>query len=361
MKKLLLVLLSLVLCVGLCGCGDSSISNAKKSVDGMLSSLKSGEYDKMVSYMNTGALSLEESLDDMSKEMLDILFSKFDYKIIDATKVSDEEANIDLYDEDEYFEKDKNNIVKSNAVDLASIPYELPPLYLLKEATDNGANAINEEVAKEKAAILMEKMRELNVNATINAFVVGPAVTRFEIALAPGVRVGSFTNLQEDFKLALGVNSIRIESPIPGKSAIGIEVPNKERAMVSMKEIITQMPNKKHKLYVPVGKDIAETTKEMLAELVDDESCMISIYYGADVSEEDAEKLTAEVNLDENGEFVFGPLCPGKKYAIQIWKDDVKHIKVCAKCHIDKSPIIWYNILYEREVRLNEILLYLLG
>ena len=68
------LLLSLVLCVGLCGCGDSSISNAKKSVDGMLSSLKSGEYDKMVSYMNTGALSLEESLDDMSKDRIRSLF-----------------------------------------------------------------------------------------------------------------------------------------------------------------------------------------------------------------------------------------------------------------------------------------------
>lgn len=96
MKKLLLVLLSLVLCVGLCGCGDSSVSNAKKSVEGMMSSLKSGEYDKMTTYMNTGALSLEESLDDMSKEMLDILFSKFDYKIVDATKVSDEEVEVNV-------------------------------------------------------------------------------------------------------------------------------------------------------------------------------------------------------------------------------------------------------------------------
>lgn len=174
------------------------------------------------------------------------------------------EENIEKIDNEIIF-TDNNNLIKQKEevkpsnVDLSSIPYELPPLYLLKEATDNGANAINEEVAKEKAAILMEKMRELNVNATINAFVVGPAVTRFEIALAPGVRVGSFTNLQEDFKLALGVNSIRIESPIPGKSAIGIEVPNKERAMVSMKEIITKMPNKKEKLYVPVGKDITGT------------------------------------------------------------------------------------------------------
>ena len=180
--------------------------------------------------------------------------------IAEDTKVEEKVEEVKQEIKEEFIISDQqNNIVKSNSVDLNSIAYELPPLYLLKEATDNGANAINEEVAKEKAEILMEKMKELNVNATINAFVVGPAVTRFEIALAPGVRVGSFTNLQEDFKLALGVNSIRIESPIPGKSAIGIEVPNKERAMVSMKEIITKMPNKKEKLYVPVGKDITGT------------------------------------------------------------------------------------------------------
>ena len=180
--------------------------------------------------------------------------------IAEDTKVEEKVKEVKQEIKEEFIISDQqNNIVKSNSVDLNSIAYELPPLYLLKETTDNGANAINEEVAKEKAEILMEKMKELNVNATINAFVVGPAVTRFEIALAPGVRVGSFTNLQEDFKLALGVNSIRIESPIPGKSAIGIEVPNKERAMVSMKEIITKMPSKKEKLYVPVGKDITGT------------------------------------------------------------------------------------------------------
>lgn len=171
-------------------------------------------------------------------------------------------------------EKPKEEVNVPPAIDFNLIDYELPPLYLLKEAVDNGINNQNEEVAKEKAEILMEKMRELNVSASINAFVVGPSVTRFEIALAPGVRVGSFTNLQEDFKLALGVNSIRIESPIPGKSAIGIEVPNKYRAMVSMKEIITQMPNKKHKLYVPVGKDITGTPLSMA--ICDMPHCLIS-------------------------------------------------------------------------------------
>ena len=173
---------------------------------------------------------------------------------------------------DEIVEK---SVETNNSIDLFTVDYELPPLYLLKDSNDDLANSQNEEVAREKAEILLEKMKELNVNATINAYVVGPSVTRFEIALAPGVRVNAITNLQEDFKLALGVNSIRIESPIPGKSAIGIEVPNKHRAMVTMKEIITRMPtNKRHKLYVPVGKDISGTPLSF--PICDMPHCLIS-------------------------------------------------------------------------------------
>ena len=188
-----------------------------------------------------------------------------------------EENKQEEVQQEEVVEENKDisiNEQKAPALDFNEIPYELPPLYLLKDSNDNGANALNEEVARQKAEILMEKMKELNVAATINAFVVGPSVTRFEISLAPGVRVGTFTNLQEDFKLALGVNSIRIESPIPGKSAIGIEVPNQYRAMVTMKEIITKMPNKKHKLYVPVGKDI--TGNPLSFPICDMPHCLIS-------------------------------------------------------------------------------------
>ena len=189
-------------------------------------------------------------------------------------KLEPSNNNTFILTKNEVEEIKEENKITNEQVDLYTVDYDLPPLYLLKEATDNGANAQNIDIARQKADILMEKMKELNVSATINAFVVGPSVTRFEIALAPGVRVGSFTNLQEDFKLALGVNSIRIESPIPGKSAIGIEVPNTYRAMVSMKEFITQMPNKKHKLYVPVGKDI--TGVPLSFPICDMPHCLIS-------------------------------------------------------------------------------------
>lgn len=230
--------------------------------------------------VNEVILSEEQVIEEQttpSEVILQEISSKDNINLIPDEKETSNDTliiNNDTEIKEEFIIKDENNKIVGGDVDLDDANYTLPPLYLLKEASDNGANAINEAVAKEKAMILMEKMKELNVNASINTFVVGPSVTRFEISLAPGVRVGSFTNLQEDFKLALGVNSIRIESPIPGKSAIGIEVPNKERAMVSMKEIITKMPDKKHKLYVPVGKDIAGTPLSF--PICDMPHCLIS-------------------------------------------------------------------------------------
>jgi len=103
----------------------------------------------------------------------------------------------------------------------------------------------NEDLARQKADILSQKMQELNVNATITNYTIGPSVTRYEIMLQPGVRANTFMNLQEDFKLALGATSLRIESPIPGKPAtIGIEVPNEIRGMVTLKELVLSLPNK---------------------------------------------------------------------------------------------------------------------
>lgn len=135
--------------------------------------------------------------------------------------------------------------------------YQLPPLYLLKDNSASIDAMRNEDLARQKADILSQKMQELNVNATITNYTIGPSVTRYEIMLQPGVRANTFMNLQEDFKLALGATSLRIESPIPGKPAtIGIEVPNEIRGMVTLKELVLSLPNKKEKLFVPAGKAI---------------------------------------------------------------------------------------------------------
>ena len=232
---------------------------------------------------------VQEEIKPIIHEEIQPVAQKQEFKVEQTVEQIKPEETITPIKSNEFvfapFPKEEKKVVTSEPVttqegskefvDLNTIDYELPPLYLLKDSNDDLANSQNEEVAREKAEILLEKMKELNVNATINAYVVGPSVTRFEIALAPGVRVNAITNLQEDFKLALGVNSIRIESPIPGKSAIGIEVPNKHRAMVTMKEIITKMPtNKRHKLYVPVGKDISGTPLSF--PICDMPHCLIS-------------------------------------------------------------------------------------
>ena len=178
-----------------------------------------------------------------------------------------ENSNDDIDDSfEEDFEEEttqnedvNNNEIEENEVEFNPDTYKLPPLYLLKDSSQVQDVAYkNEEIARKKADILTQKMQELNVNAAITNYVIGPSVTRYEIMLQPGVRANAFLNLQEDFKLALGATSLRVESPIPGKPAtIGIEVPNDLRGMVTLKDIIMTLPNKKEKLFVPAGKAIS--------------------------------------------------------------------------------------------------------
>jgi S-DNA-T family DNA segregation ATPase FtsK/SpoIIIE len=90
-----------------------------------------------------------------------------------------------------------------------------------------------------QATILMETFQHFNLKAELIGFTQGPAVTRFEIQPAPGIKISKFTNLQDDLKLSLAAKEIRIEAPIPGKNAIGIEVPNRKSKPVHLGEILS--------------------------------------------------------------------------------------------------------------------------
>src|SRR5699024_1494930 len=95
----------------------------------------------------------------------------------------------------------------------------------------------------------------------------GPAVTKYEVHPEPGVKVSKIVGLSDDIALALAAKGIRMEAPIPGKSAIGIEVPNSEVAMVSLREVIDSKENdgSTNKLLIGLGRDI--TGQAVLAEL----------------------------------------------------------------------------------------------
>lgn len=136
--------------------------------------------------------------------------------------------------------------------------YKLPRLTLLKDAEKKGKSLSNINAANESGRRLIEILDQFGVKATLMATHIGPAVTKFEVKPDMGVRVNKISNLQYDIKMALAAKDIRIEAPIPGKSAVGIEIPNVEKTTVSMKELMKQMPAKydDKKLAVALGKDL---------------------------------------------------------------------------------------------------------
>ncbi len=135
-------------------------------------------------------------------------------------------------------------------------PYIFPPLELLKRGRGQSKSA-NDKII-ETAKKLEDTLESFNVKAKVTAAFQGPSVTRYELQPEWGVKVSKFLNLSDDIALRLAAKTIRIEAPIPGKSAIGIEVPNESRDMVTIREIIDSKAFKNIKTNLPLtlGKDI---------------------------------------------------------------------------------------------------------
>lgn len=136
--------------------------------------------------------------------------------------------------------------------------YKLPRVSLLKEPGRQGKSISNVKAANECGRKLIEILDEFGVKASLIATHIGPAVTKFEIKPDLGVRVNKISNLQYDIKMALAAKDIRIEAPIPGKSAVGIEIPNVEKTTVSMKELMRNIPENSDdkKMLFCLGKDL---------------------------------------------------------------------------------------------------------
>lgn len=135
--------------------------------------------------------------------------------------------------------------------------YQRPPISLLR--LPDPTVAIGAESPEEKARVLIDTLRSFNIEAKIVNISIGPVITRFELQPAQGVRVNKITSLSNDIALALAAPRVRIEAPIPGKSAIGIEIPNRSTAPVLLRELIdtSDFSNAKSPLTFAIGKDIA--------------------------------------------------------------------------------------------------------
>lgn len=155
-------------------------------------------------------------------------------------------------------DKSKDFTVSKEAMESGINDYKLPSVELLSLPNKKSTADISGEL-KENAQRLIETLRSFNVNATITDISRGPTVTRYELKPAAGVRISKITNLSDDIALNLAATHVRIEAPIPGKAAVGIEVPNTVKNTVSMRELIDtpEFYEQRSLLSAGIGKDIA--------------------------------------------------------------------------------------------------------
>lgn len=162
-------------------------------------------------------------------------------------------------------EKEDFSNVPVAFAEVENTDYKLPPLSLLKLPKQTGQS--NEyELVHANAAKLERTFQSFGVKARVTQVHIGPAVTKYEVHPDIGVKVSKIVSLTDDIALALAAKDIRMEAPIPGKSAIGIEVPNSEIAMVSLREVLEDSHEQMDKkLLIGLGRDI--TGEAVLAEL----------------------------------------------------------------------------------------------
>ncbi len=155
--------------------------------------------------------------------------------------------------------KAEENAVKAQIIENTTKQYMLPSVKYLNKSVSKANDPSAAAELEQKANMLIETLKSFGVSASITGIQRGPRVTRYEIKPAAGVKVSKITNLSDDIALNLAAAGVRIEAPIPGKAAIGIEIPNTNEDIVSIREIIEsrEFKNAKSKLAFSVGKDIA--------------------------------------------------------------------------------------------------------
>lgn len=139
------------------------------------------------------------------------------------------------------------------------ISYSFPPMDLLKEPKASKESKVSGAKVRNNAKLLEDTLASFGISAKVLQVSKGPAITRYELQPAPGVKVSRIVNLSDDIALNLAASGVRIEAPIPGKAAIGVEVPNKDISPVFLREVLESDTFSGHpsKLSFGLGKDIA--------------------------------------------------------------------------------------------------------
>ncbi|MDG5789009.1 DNA translocase FtsK [Evansella sp. AB-P1] len=238
---------------------------------------KQNRQKKAVEEQNT-VESIDHTVIDHGEEPIIYDFSTKAYKeqhVQDAEVIDVESAALKMVndgenrtDKEEVEEKEEAPVPTTSLVVSAmeNESYEVPSMDVLASPTK--ANQTREHSMLSKNARKLERTLEsFGVNAKVTKVHLGPAVTKYEVYPSVGVKVSKIVNLTDDLALALAAKDIRMEAPIPGKSAIGIEVPNQEVALVTLKEVLEAqvMKDNSNKLAIALGRDISG--EAVIAEL----------------------------------------------------------------------------------------------
>ena len=242
----------------------------KENIDVPLDTQPPEEEDKKPKSRKKKAVSSDEEMTKVPKEIIDeINRENSNIEMLKNATGRKEEKKPKSIDEivkdasedkpnEKKADKIKDFTVSKEAMESGINDYKLPSVELLSLPNKKSTADISGEL-KENAQRLIETLRSFNVNATITDISRGPTVTRYELKPAAGVRISKITNLADDIALNLAATHVRIEAPIPGKAAVGIEVPNTVKNTVSMRELIDtpEFYEQRSLLSAGIGKDIA--------------------------------------------------------------------------------------------------------
>ena len=191
----------------------------------------------------------EKKLENNKRKTPNIIETKIDEKAQDEKSIQDV-----VFKQSEIKE-----VESSNQEELKPIPKaQMPSTQLLDRALDDGESLTKDEL-NELAVLLENKLEEFGIIAEVESVLPGPVVTRFEIQPAPGTKASKITNIAQDIARSLSVSSVRVVEVIEGKSVVGIEIPNTNRKMVRLTEILSssEFKNSSSNLSLALGKDIA--------------------------------------------------------------------------------------------------------
>ncbi len=185
--------------------------------------------------------------------------------VVEPLKVENIDADVPIMRAQPKINSNEPEEVKDEVIiNSVNVNYQLPPINLLN-TIKSASNKENEVKAKNNIPELEKVLKDFDITGKIVQVNIGPTVTQYELEIKAGTKVSKLLSIQREIALALAAKEVRIEAPIPGKSTIGIELPNKVTSSVSFKEILSKMPevNEKNLLGVGLGKDIMGKVKWM--------------------------------------------------------------------------------------------------